>query len=445
MISPYDELAETYNERGDEYTPLLSLLLDIFILPSIPIHAKITDYGCGVGHMLAQIYQRNFRNIYGVDSSKEMILYAKINNENIDDNLLCCDMVDYSNNKSSHVGIFLAVIHLINPKDVISIFKTMINNIHCRVVITTREYSTYEYGWRFQEKDKTGVKRWKMHYTYDTFANLSNKIFSGSHMSYKVHKFKDHNNDPWLIVVGTSITGLSYLNDGYVKLDCDETFPINEMVEVYNKAITRNPNNNESYICFGCPENIVRVERFIPDTIHLKNWLKSFDFRPFIKSNPVLMKDKMNFKKPGEGTFPPHQDALAGWTSSDCLTIGIAIDNIDTNGCLEFVKGAHTKSHGEIQQTLPISWVDKQQWNKINMNKGDIIVFHGMSPHKSGKNNTDRIRRLVLITFGNSNDYEADYYNVFFENKIKKQPPIHHWDTSKTYTMNEFGKWMPDI
>ena len=34
------------------------------------------------------------------------------------------------------------------------------------------------------------------------------------------------------------------------------------------------------------------------------------------------MKDKMNFKKPGEESFPPHQDAMAGWGCSDCLTIG---------------------------------------------------------------------------------------------------------------------------
>jgi ectoine hydroxylase-related dioxygenase (phytanoyl-CoA dioxygenase family) len=78
------------------------------------------------------------------------------------------------------------------------------------------------------------------------------------------------------------------------------------------------------------------------------------------------------------------------------------------------------------------------------MTKGDIVVFHGLAPHRSGPNKTNSLRRLVLITYGNSDYYGENYYDTFFEEKIKRQPPVHMWDPSVTYVKNEFGKWIPE-
>ena len=77
------------------------------------------------------------------------------------------------------------------------------------------------------------------------------------------------------------------------------------------------------------------------------------------------------------------------------------------------------------------------------MAEGDIVIFHGMVPHKSEPNNTNKLRRLVLITFGNNSYYGDNYYKTFFEEKIKRQHPIHMWDSHVTYVRNEFGKWVP--
>ena len=380
--------------------------------------------------------------MHGIDTSKNMIEYSKNNNPKISDNINQEDMSNYFKNKNTDIALFIAVIHLISPDTVVDIFKNMINNIRGRVVITTREYSNKETGWKYVEKGVSGVFRWKMHYTFDIFNNTIKNIFSGLHLSPIIYTICDNCGDKWLICVAQNNNAISYLNNGYVKLSPSNDFPIDEMKQIYEKAITRNPNESESYLCFGHPNDIVRVERFIPDTIELSEWINNFDFRPFIEHRPTLMKDKFNFKKPGEGSFPPHQDAQSGWPNHNCLTIGIAVDKADNeNGCFKIVKGEHTSTHGELKQVLPKEWCDLQDWITVEMEEREIIILHGLCPHKTDENTSNRLRRMVLLTFGDSNYYSKDYYNEFFNNKIKKQPPVHMWDTSKTYKVDNFGKW----
>jgi 2-polyprenyl-3-methyl-5-hydroxy-6-metoxy-1,4-benzoquinol methylase len=454
-MNPYDSLAKTYEKKGIEQIPLINSILNKFILKNISNHAKIIDVGCGAGYFIKQIYACNFLNVHGIDSSENMINYAKNNNSIISNNIIHCDMSTYFNNNSTDIALFIAIVHLIDPTNVCNIFKKIINKIRCRIIITTREYSNDVSGWKFAEKDNSKIFRWKMHYTFDSFNKLINDIFIDSHLIPTIYKITDDKGDPWLICVAENDNAISYLNDGYVKLPASNLFPIDEMKYIYEKAIRYSPNESESYLCFGHPNNITRVERFVPDTVKLKKWINNFDFRPFINNNPTLMKDKMNFKKPQELAFPPHQDVLSGWQGSktsnnqenyDCLTIGIAIDNAYIeNGCFEFVKGEHKNPHGEPKKALSNEWCDKQIWVPIEMKTTEIIVFHGLSPHKTGKNNSDKLRRIVLLTFGNSDYYFGDYYKNFFENKIKNQPPVHMWDQSKQYVEDAFGKWHQQV
>ena len=156
--------------------------------------------------------------------------------------------------------------------------------------------------------------------------------------------------------------------------------------------------------------------------------------------DPVLFKDKLIFKQPGTEGYRPHQD-WNQWKpfAADLLSVMVAIDGADaSNGALELYpgmhdvyyeggpgessapqaenrperdgeggKGHHPALNGAVEGIEPVL---------IATQPGDCIVFHCLTPHRSGVNRSDRSRRQFYPSYGGARHgdrYDAHYQHVW--------------------------------
>lgn len=159
-----------------------------------------------------------------------------------------------------------------------------------------------------------------------------------------------------------------------------------------------------------------------------------------------LFKEKVNYKQPNGGAFPPHQDAPAYVTFNQRLhlTAMIAIDPMTKeNGCLDVVAGRHKEGvipqdeSGNIQPRL----VEKMTWQPIECDAGTVMFFNAFAPHRSDKNKTDKARRIFYLTFNAIADggYKRDAYyidkRVMFPPEIERVPGRDYSEGAKVYNL----------
>jgi ectoine hydroxylase-related dioxygenase (phytanoyl-CoA dioxygenase family) len=123
-----------------------------------------------------------------------------------------------------------------------------------------------------------------------------------------------------------------------------------------------------------------------------------------------LFKDKLIFKSPGASGYHLHQDYIA-WPSfpTSFVTVIVAIDPADReNGATEVFKGYHrvgnmTSGDGQYHR-LPDDAIDESTGALLELESGDIAVFSGYTPHRSGPNRSDRWRRLFYLSYNAFSD-----------------------------------------
>jgi hypothetical protein len=123
-----------------------------------------------------------------------------------------------------------------------------------------------------------------------------------------------------------------------------------------------------------------------------------------------LFKDKLIFKPPGVKGYGMHQDWIA-WPGfpRTFLTVLVPLDRADPeNGCTEVVPGCHL--HGSLSledgdyHELPAGMIDESTGVMLTMDPGDIAVFGGFTPHRSGPNRSDRWRRQLYLSYNSISD-----------------------------------------
>jgi ectoine hydroxylase-related dioxygenase (phytanoyl-CoA dioxygenase family) len=139
-----------------------------------------------------------------------------------------------------------------------------------------------------------------------------------------------------------------------------------------------------------------------------------------------LFKDKLVYKGPGVKGYDLHQD-YAPWDSfpRSFLTVLIPLDPADReNGCTEVFRGYHKngllRPRGKEYAPLPPDAVDEARAVPLILDRGDIAIFDGFTPHRSASNRSDRWRRQFFPS-----------YNRFSEGG--HQRPQHY---------QEFREWM---
>ena len=114
--------------------------------------------------------------------------------------------------------------------------------------------------------------------------------------------------------------------------------------------------------------------------------------------------DQAVYKKPGTDTpFPWHQDnGYAFVEPQQYLTCWVALtDATVANGCPWVVPGLHrrgTLAH-RPSATGFVCLSDPEQAVAVPAKRGDIVVFSSLTPHATGPNLTDEVRKAYIVQY----------------------------------------------
>ena len=114
-----------------------------------------------------------------------------------------------------------------------------------------------------------------------------------------------------------------------------------------------------------------------------------------------------------------------GWYeySNFFVNVLVAFDECnEQNGALEVAKADHLTFEELLKNTkndgtpkLNKEYASKLKFNRIDLNKGDVLFFSNLCPHKSKKNLSNLDRRILYYTYAESNN--PDIYTKYFEDK----------------------------
>lgn len=133
---------------------------------------------------------------------------------------------------------------------------------------------------------------------------------------------------------------------------------------------------------------------------------------------PLLFKDKLIFKPPGTAGYKTHQDyAYWHWLPAPpdaLLTVMVAVDAAaEGNGAVEFVPGLHGRlltpegRPGDIDDAA----IDVPG-RVLRTEPGDVVVFHSLTPHRSGANRSPAMRRQLYLSYGAAR--HGDLYQRYY-------------------------------
>ncbi|KAL0080629.1 hypothetical protein F4703DRAFT_1870338 [Phycomyces blakesleeanus] len=193
-------------------------------------------------------------------------------------------------------------------------------------------------------------------------------------------------------------------------------------------------------------DQLCRTENFTPFHQGMCDYVKSERLFTILKKlhgeDYLLFKEKVNYKLPGGGGFPPHQDAPAfiQFGQASHMTVMFTIDpTVAANGCLEVVPGSHKNSFekGILPQevydgSIARTWCDKQTWIPVHCRPGSVLIFGAYLAHRSGDNTTDKPRVAVYLTYNAAR--EGDKRDTYYAEKRRLFPPAYEREPGIDYS-----------
>tara|TARA_Y100001970_G_C14213311_1_gene848183 strand:- start:588 stop:1322 length:735 start_codon:yes stop_codon:yes gene_type:complete len=223
-----------------------------------------------------------------------------------------------------------------------------------------------------------------------------------------------------------------FIKKGYFKID---NFFSKKFIDNLNQDII-NAKNVDKY--YDINKNLRRIERLYDKGEYLKilndeliNYLSSF-----FKKKIVIFKDKLNAKPVGGEGFDAHYDGIFYFTKKDNLkykgwynyssffvNVLIAFDECNAqNGALEIANADYRSFKDLIKNTrndgtpkLNKKYASSLNFKRIDLDKGDVLFFSNLCPHKSKKNLSDQGRKILYYTYAESSD--PNIYYKYFEDK----------------------------
>lgn len=146
-------------------------------------------------------------------------------------------------------------------------------------------------------------------------------------------------------------------------------------------------------------------------------------------NGPVeLLKCKLIRKDPGTAGYAPHQDHLYWrWLQmpADALcTVAVPLYRSDAqSGGIELFPGYHQSllpsDDGDPDKDMSISQIDVSTGEIPVLEPGDVLVFHALTPHRSGPNAGDAPRILLLPSYAASTDDRL--YTRYYAREIRRR------------------------
>ena len=158
-----------------------------------------------------------------------------------------------------------------------------------------------------------------------------------------------------------------------------------------------------------------------------------------IVDNPIIFKDKLNFKLPGiESGFKAHIDGhfyfpmeinkkivnFEGWNYLSSRFINVLIPLLpmnDMNGCLELADISQTQKIlgrnfsditnllGDVSPFIPKNLEKYFNFEKIYVDIGDLILFDWKCVHRSADNLSNNARPGFYLTYADSEDEDIRF------------------------------------
>ena len=144
---------------------------------------------------------------------------------------------------------------------------------------------------------------------------------------------------------------------------------------------------------------------------------------------PVLFKEKINYKIPGCRPDKLHQDQAAGWNTycDFFITMGLMVDaNRKSNAALSFMKSGNYPKDLMTPEWEPITHDDppyqpEDEYMLLEGDPGDVIFFDSYVPHGSPSNTSDAARRNLFLTFNAAE--HGDVRMTYYHDKWKSYAP----------------------
>jgi 2-aminoethylphosphonate dioxygenase len=150
---------------------------------------------------------------------------------------------------------------------------------------------------------------------------------------------------------------------------------------------------------------------------------------------PILFKEKLNYKYKGNAGFEPHQDIQAGWQSyaDYFVSVGIAVDpQLLSGGCLQFIHDNFgQRLVGELWNPLKPTQVDFDRFEPQPCDPGDVMFFDGYVPHRSMPNTEVDSQRIFYLSFNRKS--AGSFREKYYDDKFRNFPPDHYRTAESKY------------
>jgi ectoine hydroxylase-related dioxygenase (phytanoyl-CoA dioxygenase family) len=209
---------------------------------------------------------------------------------------------------------------------------------------------------------------------------------------------------------------------------------ISSIPQIFNEI--ENAKNTEVYT--DKKGNLRRVERLYDKGKKLLelNLVVSNLLHEIFNEKFLIFKDKYNAKPPGGEGFFAHYDGVFifkdknkidqnGWYKYTDFFINalVALDKCTKNNGTIEVSKIHKGSFGDLLENTkmdgtPVLLEETENaldFELIELNPGDLVLFSNKCPHRSEKNNSDINRRTLYYTYTKAT--KGSFYDEYFNDK----------------------------
>ena len=129
--------------------------------------------------------------------------------------------------------------------------------------------------------------------------------------------------------------------------------------------------------------------------------------RDLLRSEVLVMKDRLIMKRPGTHGYGLHQDfpywESCGVPADELVSVMVSIDAADEeNGAIEVFPGLHGSRlpgpSDEPRDVDPAS-LEGAESRPVPTAAGDVLLMHPLTPHRSAPNRSSRSRRMVSFIY----------------------------------------------